>query len=96
MVFQPKIYFEGNIAKENCSLFLKILCFFQLGGWAWAYIRNEPNAAASIAGLLNPALGNCGNWKTGETADTGELRKRGKLGKLKNWGTGETRVNGEL
>ena len=52
MVFQPKIYFEGNIAKENCSLFLKILCFFQLGGWAWAYIRNGPNAAASIAPTL--------------------------------------------
>ena len=52
MVFQPKLYFEGNIAKENCSLFLKILCFFQLGGWAWAYIRNGPNAAASIAPTL--------------------------------------------
>ena len=34
------------------SLFLKILCFFQLGGWAWAYIRNGPNAAASIAPTL--------------------------------------------
>ena len=57
MVFQPKIYFEGNIAKENCSLFLKILCFFQLGGRAWAYIRNGPNAAASIAPtLIRPCM----------------------------------------
>uniref|UniRef100_A0A8C1SUG0 Solute carrier family 30 member 10 n=1 Tax=Cyprinus carpio TaxID=7962 RepID=A0A8C1SUG0_CYPCA len=45
--FHSKNYFEVNIAKENCSASGKFSSVF-----IWAYFRNGPNAAASVAPTL--------------------------------------------